>query len=169
MRTTNFPLVLAAIAIGFGMSGASAGNLDVKQLSSGASGQAIHVLDPSLGPGAGFSALRSAANAVKGEASLEGRSSRVVNGEALVRPEEGHAWRSELVVFAHVATKDIASQTAMFGAPATGGSGGFAALKAPAERGVTALDGLSARQDSSRDHLQRPTGTQWTDGFQGLR
>jgi hypothetical protein len=87
---TNFPLVLAAVTIGFGMGGASAGNLDVKQLSSGASGQAIHALDPSLAQGAGFSAVRSPVSAVKGEASLKGLSSPVA--EDLVQRPAGTQW-----------------------------------------------------------------------------
>jgi hypothetical protein len=166
---TDFPLVLAGIAIGFGMGDASATNLELKQLSSGASGQAIHALDPSLAQGAGFSALTSPVSAVKGEASLKGLSSPAATREALVRPEEGHAWRSGFAVFARVTRNDIGPEKALVAAPETGRPNGFAALKAPVERGATALSGLSARQDPNQDHLQRPAGTQWSNGFQGLR
>jgi len=166
---TNFPLVLAAIAIGSGVGDVSATDLDLKQLSSGASGQAIYALDPSLGQGAGFSALTSPMSALKGEASLKGLSSPVVSPEALVRPEEEHALRSGFAVFARVTRNDIASHNGTVGAPGLALSSGFAALKAPLERGATALEGLSARQEQSQIQLQRPAGTQWSDGFEGLR
>jgi hypothetical protein len=163
---TNFPLVLAAIAVGFGVGEGSASNLDLKPLSGGASGQAIHALDPSLGQGAGFSALRSLASTLKGAASLKGVSSPLVSPEALVRPEEGHAWRSG---FAAVASKDIASQAAIVGAPEMGGSNGFAALKPAGERSAAAPDRLSGRQNATQDPMLRPAGTQWSEGFQALR
>jgi hypothetical protein len=165
---TNFPLVLAAIAMGFCMGDASAANLDLKQLSSGASGQAIQALDPSLGQGAGFSALRPEASAVTGEALLKGPSLPVVSREALVRPEESRAWHGGSAGLAGVASKDIASREAIVGAPEMPRSNGFAALKAGGERGATALDGLT-RQEASQGLLQRPAGTQWSNGFQGLR
>jgi hypothetical protein len=166
---TNFPLVLAATAIGFGVGNASATDFDLKQLSIGASGQAIYALDPSLGQGAGFSALTPPMSVVKGEASLKGLSSPVVSPEALVRPEEGHAWRSGFAVFARVTKNDIASHDAIVGTAEMALSNGFAALKAPLGRGATALEGLSARQEPNQVHLQRPAGTQWSDGFEGLR
>ena len=86
-----------------------------------------------------------------------------------MRPEEGHAWRSGLVVFARETRNDIASHDAINGAPEMGQSNGFAALKATIERGSTELKGLSARQEPSQILLQRPAGTEWSDGFQGLR
>jgi hypothetical protein len=166
---TSFTLVLAAIAIGSGVGDATATDLDLKQLSSGASGQAIYALDPSLGQDAGFSALPRPMSGVKGEASLKGLSSPVVSREALMRPEEGHALRSGFAVFARVTRNDIASRDAIVGAPGMALSNGFAALKAPLERGAAALEGLSARQEPNQLQLQRPAGTQWSDGFEGLR
>jgi hypothetical protein len=173
MRTT-FPLVLAAIAMGFGMGEASATNLDLKQFSSGASEQAIQALDPSLGQGAGFSALTppasavtGAASAVTGETSSKALSAPVESREALVRPEEGDSC-SACGALGGVANKDIASREAIAGAPEMPLSNGFAALKAEGARGAIALDGLTGR-DASPGLLQRPAGTQWSNGFQGLR
>jgi hypothetical protein len=160
---TNFPLVLAAIGMGFGMGDASAdNNLDLKQLSAEPSGYAIQALDPGVRLDAGFSALSSGTP-----------SSPVVSREALVCPEEVHALHSG---FAAAASKDYASPNAVVGAPEMPRPNGFAALKPGGEGGVTALQGgvtalhgLPAREGVSQDLLQRPAGTQWSNGFQGLR
>ena len=149
------------------MGGASPTEFDLKQLSNGASGQGIHALDQSLDQNAGFSALASPTGTGKEAASLKGLSP-LVRGEALVRPEE-YASRSGFVAFARVTTNDIASHEVTGGAPEMGQPNGFAALQASVERGATALHGLSARQEPSQAHLQRPEGTQWSDGFQALR
>jgi hypothetical protein len=161
---TRFAIALAAIAIVVGSGDASA--TDMKQLSSGASWQAIDALEQSLNQGASFSALTSSTAAVKEADSLKGLSP-LVSQEALVRPEE-YAQQSGLVVFARVTRNDIASHEGIIGAPQMGRNG-FAALKTTGEHGVTALPGLSARQEQSQELLQRPAGTQWSEGFQGLR
>ena len=125
---------------------------------------------PGVGHGAGFSALRFQGNAVKGEDSLKGFSLGVVNQEALVRPEEGHAWRSGFLALAPALKMDSAAQGAIVAPEMAAHSTGFAALKAAAAKGgAPALGGASALQEPSGHAMQRPAGTEWSDGFQNLR
>ena len=149
---SGLTLVLAAVSIVFSIADGWTAHFDLNQLSSGPSEQTIKALGPSSRHGEGLSAVRSQGSAVKGEASLKSLSMRIGSQDARLRTEEGHAWRSGFSAFARVASKDVASEEAIIGAPEMGRSNGFAAVNAAAaaKDRVSTLGGQSALRETVR-------------------